>query len=173
MGNQSYFAARGVGVLLACALVSGAGAATGKELLAGTVPSDEGDLAFTLSGESRRNVVGGSIVLGERSFEIAKVSRHGLVGAHRFNTDGANQYAEFVVFSSSYTDQTAVGAPWVAAREAHRCDEPYNAFIAIYRIDGEDAVKALGPTPYPVLVEDVERSNGSRVYCFVGTPAEP
>ena len=71
----------------------------------------------------------GSIVLGDRRYEISQVSRHGLVGARWFATEGG-RYAEFLVFSSSYSDQTAVGTPWVAAREVSRCNEPYNAFVA-------------------------------------------
>ena len=41
------------------------------------------------------------------------------------------------------------GKPWLAAREAYGCDEPYNTYFAFYRVEGEAAVKSLGPIPYP------------------------
>ncbi len=43
--------------------------------------------------------------------------------------------------------------------------------MAIYRVDGEAAVKALGEAPYPKLVEDAELSTDSRVLCFMTTAA--
>ena len=46
------------------------------------------------------------------SMRSSKVSRLGLTGARRFvegDGDGAGRYAEFLVFSSSFSQQTAVG----------------------------------------------------------------
>ena len=74
------------------------------------------------------------------------------------------------MFSSSYSEQTAVGKPWLAAREAYGCDRPYNAYLGLYRVEGEAAVKALGPIPYPDLAEDVSRSRHSHVSCFMAHP---
>ena len=86
-------------------------------------------------------------------------------------SDGAREpYAEFLVLSSSFSEQTGVGKPWPAARGSFGCEEPYNTFLALYRVEGEAAVKALGPIPYPALVEDVSRSHDSRVFCFVARP---
>jgi hypothetical protein len=150
-------------------LLSSAPTAFPKELLVGTVRTgNDTELAFSISGRSRRDVVGGQLVLGETPYEISQTSLHSLVGARRFVSAGAGSFAEFVIFSSSYSDQTAVGRPWVAAREVWHCDEPYNSFVAVYRVEGEEAVKALGPIPYPKLADEVELSQRSRVYCFTG-----
>ena len=160
-------------LVIALALVPAANAVA-KELLRGATRATDGaPLEFTISGTSRKDVIGGAITLGEHSYEITKVSRHGLIGAHRFVADGNQKYAEFAVFSSSYTDLTGVGTPWVAALVAHGCDEPYNSFLALYRVDGQEQVEKLGPTPYPQLVEDATLSRNSRVYCFIGKPPTP
>ena len=166
-GRRSIRALAGGGLVLL------AGAVPGADLLRGTMPDGNGtEMEFGLEGEDREDVVGGRIVLGETGYEISRVSRLGLIGARRFvaGGDAREPYAEFLVLSSSFSDQTAVGAPWVAAREAHGCEEPYNTFVALYRVEGDAKVKALGPIPYPQLVEDASRSHDSRVFCFIARP---
>lgn len=151
-----------------------AGAAEAAELLVGTAPNGDGaTIEFRLEAENRRDVVGGRIFLGEVEYEISRVSRLGLLGARRFVTGGdagGKRFAEFLVVASSFSEQTAVGKPWVAARTAHGCDSPYNTFVGFYRVEGEAAVKALGPIPYPELAEDLSRSQHSYVACFVARP---
>ena len=167
---------RAAGVLAASAALVFASGAAAKDLLAGTMPEgDSSVVAFRLDAESREDIVGGRIVLGEVGYEVSKVSRLGLIGARRFvgsDGDALESYAEFLVFSSSFSGQTAVGKPWLAAREAYGCDKPYNSYLAIYRVEGEAAVKSLGPIPYPDLVEDDSRSRHSRVSCFMAHPPE-
>ena len=158
-------------IVLSAALLPAGGAAA--DLLVGTMPNPDGPvLAFRLEAENRRDVVGGRIVLGESAYEISRVSRLGLIGARRFvgGAAGQERHAEFLVFSSSFSEQTTVGKPWVAAREAYGCDEPYNTYLALYRVEGEAAVKALGPIPYPELAEELSRSQESRVFCFMARP---
>ena len=153
-----------------------AGEAASKELLSGTAPDGEGGtLAFRLDAESRREVVGGRIVLGHAEFTISRMSRLGLIGAHRMGgaeSSGGERHGEFLVFSSSFSEQSATGTPWVAARAAHGCDTPYNSFLALYRIEGEEALIALGPSPYGVLAEDLSRSQHSQVLCFTARPPD-
>ena len=152
--------------LFASTLVLLAGVAAAAELLVGTVPGGNGTaIEFGLEAEDREAVEGGRILLGETAYEISKVSQLGLIGARRFvrGGDAREPYAEFLVLSSSFGEQTAVGKPWVAASESHGCEEPYNTFLAVYRVEGEAAVKALGPTPYPELAENLSRSHDSRV----------
>lgn len=149
-------------------------AAISKELLAGTIPDGEGGtLAFRLDGESREKVVGGRLLLGDAEYVVARVSRLGLIGAHRLGgggDTGEERHVEYLVFSSSFSDQSASGRPWVAAESAHGCDEPYNSFVAMYRVEGEDALVALGPIPYGTLTEDISRTADSRVLCFMARP---
>ena len=159
--------------LVASALALVAGAATAAELLVGTMPDGHGSrIDFGLEAEDREAVVGGRILLGEIGYEISRVSRLGLIGARRFVSGGEARepYAEFLVLSSSFSEQTAVGKPWLAAREWHGCEAPYNTFLALYRVDGDAAVKALGPIPYPELAEDLSLSRQSRVFCFIARP---
>ena len=162
-------------VLLAFALAF-AGQALSKELLAGMVPDGEGGtFAFRLEGESREEVVGGRILLGKSEYAISRVSRLGLIGAHRLGESenaGGEHYVKFLVFSSSFSGQSATGSPWVAAQIAHGCQTPYNSFAALYRIEGEEALTALGPSPYGVLTEDLTQSQHSRVLCFMARPSE-
>ena len=147
-----------------------------KELLASTIPDGEGGtIAFRLDGESREKVVGGRILLGRAEYTIARVSRLGLIGAHRLGgggDTGEERHAEYLVLSSSFSDQSATGTPWVAAESAHGCDEPYNSFVAMYRVEGEEALVALGPIPYRILTEDISRTADSRVLCFMARPPE-
>ncbi len=159
--------------LLASTLVLLAGVAAAAELLVGTVPGGNGTaIEFGLEAEDREAVEGGRILLGETAYEISKVSQLGLIGARRFvrGADAREPSAELLVLSSSFGEQTAVGKPWVAASESHGCEEPYNTFLAVYRVEGEAAVKALGPTPYPELAENLSRSHDSRVFCFIARP---
>ena len=159
--------------LVASTLVLLAGVAAAAELLVGTMSGGNGTaIEFGLEAEDREAVEGGRILLGETAYEISRVSRLGLIGARRFVRDGdaREPYAEFLVLSSSFGEQTAVGKPWVAASESHGCEEPYNTFLAVYRVEGEAAVKALGPTPYPELAENLSRSHDSRVFCFIAGP---
>ena len=163
---------RGVRALVASALMLLAGVAA-AELLVGTMPDGSGvRIGFRLEAENRKDVIGGRVLLGETGYEISRTIRLGLIGARRFVGGGEAQepYAEFLVLSSSFSDQTAVGKPWVAAREAHGCEEPYNTFVAFYRVEGDSAVKALGPIPYPELAENLSRSDDSRVLCFIARP---
>ena len=159
--------------LFASTLVLLAGVAAAADLLVGTVPGSSGtSIGFGLEAEDRQTIEGGRILLGETAYEISKVSRLGLIGARRFVRGGDAQepYAEFLVLSSSFDEQTAVGKPWVAARGSQGCEEPYNTFLALYRVEGEAAVKALGPIPYPELTENLSRSHDSRVFCFIARP---
>ena len=157
--------------LAAGALAIVAGGVAAADLLVGTIPGGSGaEIGFRLEAEDRKAVVGGRIHLGETGYEISRVSRLGLIGARRFATGDGGPYAEFLVFSSSFSDQTAVGNPWLAARASHGCGEPYNTVLALYRVEGDAAVKALGPIPYPQLAEDVSLSQDSRVFCFVARP---
>ena len=160
--------------LVASTLALFAGVAVGAELLVGTMSGGNGTaIGFALEAEDREAVEGGRILLGETAYEISKISRLGLIGARRFvrGDDAREPYAEFLVLSSSFGEQTAVGKPWVAARESHECEEPYNTFLALYRVEGEAAVKALGPIPYPELTENLSRSHDSQVFCFTARPS--
>lgn len=144
-----------------------------KELLLGTVVLEsEQELAFRVSGEDRQNIVGGEIQLGDETFQIAKVSRHGLIGAYRWGVTEEEQprnYGEFVTFSSSFSEQTAEGRPWVAAQQYVNCESAYNSFLAVYRVYGRKALAALGDTPYPTLTDDAGAADESVVYCFMAT----
>ena len=147
-----------------------------KELLAGTMPDGEGgSIAFRLEAESREDVVGGRIYLGGAEYTIARMSRLGLIGAHRLGGGGDTgevRHAEYLVFSSSFSEQSATGTPWVAAESVHGCDEHYNSFVAKYRVEGEEALIALGPIPYGTLTEDISSTSDSRVHCFTARPPE-
>ena len=149
-----------------------AGTALAKELLNGVVEMDGEKLTFSLTGEDRENVVGGTIKLGERVFKITKVSRLGLIGAARVVIDESEQkhYGEFATFSSSFSEQTAKGKPWVASKRYVDCDRPYNSFLAIYMLVGKDALEALGSVPYSALNEDINAADESTVYCFTSHP---
>ena len=162
-----------VGALVASVASLLAGAAPAAELLVGTAPDgDDSAVEFRLEAENRKDLVGGRIFLGESEYEISRVSRLGLVGARRFVTGagGQGRHAEFLVFASSYSEQTAVGKPLLAARAVYGCDRPYNTYLGFYRVEGEKAVKSLGPIPYPDLVEDLSHSHHSHVSCFMAHP---
>lgn len=156
----------------AALLVVVATTVSAAELLNARISTEDGEpVAFRLAGESREEVIGGTIELGSRSFTITDVSMRGLIGASRAGRgdDGAT-FAEYAVFSSSFSEQTAVGQPWAAARRYLGCEVPYNSFLAVYHVDGDEAVAALGPRPYPRLMDDESLSGRSDVYCFVSKP---
>ena len=126
---------------------------------------------FELNAESRQEVVGGEIRLGDKSWLIQKVSVHNLIGASMVSPDKKAK-AEYAVFSSSFSDQTAVGQPWVAARHYQGCDKTYNSFLAVYSVADEDKSRKLGAIPYSLLTESVNNSDDSTVYCFISKPPE-
>ena len=160
--QRSFLAAAALAALLA------AGVAPAAELVVGEArAADAAPLAFRITGKSPEDVLGGAIHLGDARYVIQRVSRRGLIGGARVSEAAAGGFAEYAVFSSSFSDQTAVGQPWVAASAYHHCDRPYNSFLAVYRVDGADAAKRMGPAPYPDLVEDVSRSDRATVYCFM------
>lgn len=137
-----------------------------EELLTGEV-KDAG--RFTIDAESRQKPEGGTISLGDHSWVISRVSVHGLIGASG-EADKASNTLEHVVFSSSFSDMTATGTPWVAAKEVHGCDESYNAFLAIYTVQADASSDAK--YPFKALTDDVKNSKNSVVYCFyAGQPA--
>lgn len=148
-------------------------AADERVLLTGTALDKENEaIAFRIVAKSRKDPIGGRIHLAQSEYEIVRISRHGLIGARRFIDGGSAQarHAEFVVFSSSFNDQKASGNPWVAADDVYGCDEPYNAFIALYLIEGEENVKSIGATPFARLTEDSSLSAQSRILCFTALP---
>lgn len=155
---------------LAGLLITNAQAA---ELLQGEVALGDGTTTvFSLSGESRENVIDGEIRLGEQAFRITDTSRLGLVGAARSYTGDAGPVAEYAIFSSSFSEQTATGNPWVAADRRVDCDQPYNSFLVVYRMTDEGRIAALGSTPYPALAEGDVPTDSATVYCFSSRPPE-
>ena len=150
-----------------------------ETLLQGTVSTPAAkDMAFSLSANSRKDIIDGEIQLGNKRFRIAKESRLGLIGANRNDSDYADgknsqqNSAEFAIFSSSFSDQTAVGQPWVAALNYINCDQDYNSFLALYHIAGAAAVDSLKDIPYKQLTDDLANSTQSTVYCFVSRPPQ-
>lgn len=139
-----------------------------KDLLSGTISvAGETPMEFRLSGKSRKDVVGGEINVGKRRFAITNVSRRGLIGGRGLAaSDDVEGHREFVVFSSSFSEQTATGQPWLSALEYRNCDTSYNSFLALYHIR-DTAVATLGPTPYSKLTDDSKNSARSVVYCFM------
>ena len=152
--------------MLPALLMAVSTAAVADVVLTGVaIDGSQSEVDFSLSGESRDEVVGGEIKFGESRFEITHVSVHRLVGA-----EGSHgQSKEYAVFSSSYTAQTATGKPWVASDSYHQCDQGYNSFLAIYRVS-EDNAKKLGQPPFHTLTESTDHSDASVVYCFVSEP---
>ena len=137
-------------------------------LLAGSAAvDDETRLEFSLTGESRENVVGGSITLGEQAFEITNVSVHNLIGASGRQGD----IHQFAVFSSSFSRNTATGQPWIAGENYLQCDQPYNSFLAVYSV-GSDERKQLSALPFKELTENLDASSQSVVYCFISSPPD-
>ena len=141
--------------------------AENTQLLEGDIVTATGlNVPFELLGENRKNVVGGSIRLGEHTFIVKKMSVHSLLGALR--TEG--ETLEFAVFSSSYSEQTAMGEPWVVAKKKHGCDMPYNSFLSIYTISSAEKKSNVTAVPYAKLVESLSESDDSVLYCFIARP---
>lgn len=156
---------------LMTALLLTTAAASADELLRGEFVDLEGDThPFVVSGKDRRDIVGGTIRLGDAQYTIARQSRLGLIGAARFSKGGDREFGEYAVLSSSFSKATAVGQPWVAANRYVGCDEDYNTFVAIYRVYGVERVNALGSAPYGDFTDDVEASDESVVYCLYSEP---
>lgn len=120
-------------------------------------------LSFSLSGNSRTDVVGGTIELGDAMFEITHVSVHNLIGGKREH-EGKTEY---VIFSSSFSPVTASGEPWVASAKYIACDQQYNSFLAHYEVDSAGSLPEI---PFKQLAESLDESDDSIVYCFVSAP---
>jgi len=142
------------------------GPASANTLLTGSATLNDGaTVPFTLSGNSREDVIGGSIEFADSTFEITAVSEHNLVGAQRKLGDKV----ELVLFSSSYSRVTDTGKPWVQATEHHNCDEPYNSFLAIYELESA-LVAELPDPPYWQVGENPADASSASVYCFMSQP---
>ena len=162
----------GLVALLATSGVLVCGMVSAKDLLVGEVAMGDETTSFLLTGESRKDVIGGQIELGARAYTVAKVSIHGLIGGARYGrTDNNRDFGEFVVLSSSFSEQTAVGQPWVSASSYSDCDKDYNSFVALYRVYGKKQVEALGSSPYKSLTDDAKVADESEVYCFYSAKA--
>lgn len=143
------------------------------ELLHGEVTLADGTTAvFSVSGEDRRNIIDGEIQLGDQTFRITSTSRLGLIGALRDDVGDDGSVAEFAIFSSSFSPQTATGDPWIAADQRLNCDQPYNSFLAVYRITDPQQLAALDEAPYAELAEGDVAVQSAVVYCFFSRPPE-
>ena len=141
--------------------------------LAGVIPVRDSMIDFQVKAETTDKGMGGSIIFGDIEYEISKMSRLGLIGARRFVSDNEKEkYAEFLILSSSFSDQMAVGDPWPKTQEKYGCTKPYNTYVAFYRVEGEELVKSLGPIPYSSLLEDLSLSQHSWVSCSIIQPRE-
>lgn len=149
-----------------CMLMSASAAA--QKLLVAQVKSGE---YFELNANSKQDVIGGEIRFGDKSLSIQKLSIHSLIGASKL-VDVGGLVTEHAVFSSSFSHQTSVGQPWVAARRYKGCDEAYNSFLAVYSVTDVKKNKVLGPFPYALLTDSLDNSDDSTVYCFNSTPPE-
>ena len=128
------------------------------------------EVVFKLTAEARDRLIGGIISLDERHYRILGESRHGLIGASRLEDTKLaedNRVGEYLVFSSSYSEQTATGNPWVQSDRYVGCDAPYNSFLALYRVLGQARITALGSKPFGALTEVNERADDASVYCFM------
>ena len=74
------------------------------------------------------------------------------------------------MFSSSFSGQTATGQPWPDSRKYLYCDQPYNSFLAIYRVDGREAIEALRDFPFSDFTDRRDSTNDSVLYCFMSRP---
>lgn len=155
--------------LAACWLIAAADSLADNILLAGkAVDTSAGsELAFSLSGENRQDVIGGTIKLGDAEFTIDFLSAQNLVGATR-EADGKRHHA---LFSSSYSRVTYTGDPWFAAAEYRGCETPYNSYLAVYTLD-KQAASQLPDPPFPALAQKAELAEQSVVYCFVSAPLD-
>ncbi|MGI9334925.1 MAG: hypothetical protein ACR2RL_17405 [Gammaproteobacteria bacterium] len=146
------------------------------ELIEGSF-TDESDqrLEFSIEAQARDKLIGGAMTLGGRKYRIVGESRHGLVGASRLEGTKLaeeNRIGEYLVFSSSYSEQTATGNPWVRSNRYIGCDKPYNSFVARYRVLGQAKVDALGAQPFGDLTEGKHESDDASVYCFTSSRAD-
>jgi hypothetical protein len=165
---------RGLLSALFVALALSTAVAGAKELLRGEVKTADGrKLGFRVVAEDREEIVGGKLRLGDAEFVIAKESRLGMIGAARFSEKGEKEFGEYAVLSSSFSDMTAKGRPWVKARDYVGCDDDYNTFVAVYRVYGVDRVNALGSTPYNAFTNDLDAADESVVYCLYSAPPVP
>lgn len=156
------------GVLLIASLAMGAAQVYADVLLTGTVQNEKKEtVQFTLNGENRDDVIGGSLQLGDLQFTITNVSVHRLVGG----TSTESGSVRYAVFSSSYSKQTSTGQPWVASERYLQCNAAYNSFLAIYTVDEDKALKLPEP-PFFELTESTDNSEQSIVYCFVSAPVK-
>ncbi len=143
-----------------------------EDLLRGEFTNRDGQRQdFLVTGESPEEIVGGRIHLGRDQYVIAKQSRLGLIGAARFAKGGEQEFGEYAVLSSSFSEMTASGQPWVKAQQYVGCEKDYNTFVAIYRVYGVDRVNALGSSPYGNFTDDPEAADESIVYCLYSSPA--
>ncbi len=128
---------------------------------------------FELAAPSRTHPIGGTIRLGERNWTIRKVSVHHLIGASATASPQQRQGGfNHAVFSSSFSEQTAVGKPWVASLKYVRCDQAYNSFLAVYASETADKALSKGEFLYAQLTEDLASSSDSVVYCFYSKPPD-
>ena len=147
--------------------------ASAETLLAGKVLlANQQEVLFSLSGQSREDIINGEIQLGDAKYKIDKQSRLGLIGAQRTVPDLGEKANEYALFSSSFSTQTATGRPWVSAREYYHCNQPYNAFLALYQVKQSNRLEKLGPVPYPILAEGQGDPTQALVYCFMARPLD-
>lgn len=176
LSNDTSTRARCLRIILAAGLAGGfSQCASAANLVEGSLV-DESDqpVAFSITAEARDKLVGGAMTLGEREYRIVGESRYGLVGASRLEgTELAeeNRVGEYLVFSSSYSEQTATGDPWVRSDRYVGCDKPYNSFVARYRVLGQAKLDQLGPKPFGELIDGKLESDDASVYCFTSSRA--
>ncbi|MEM9385283.1 MAG: hypothetical protein AAGA68_09510 [Pseudomonadota bacterium] len=158
--------------LLTAGIALAAATASAEDLLRGEFTNRDGERQpFLVTGDSPEEIVGGHIHMGDDQYVIAKQSRLGLIGAARFQQGGDREYGEYAVLSSSFSEMTATGQPWVKAQNYVGCDKDYNTFVALYRVYGVDRVNALGSSPYGSFTDDPEAADESIVYCLYSRPA--
>ena len=149
--------------------------ALGADLILGSfVDERSAEVAFRIDADSREKIIGGLISLDDRRYRIVGESRHGLIGASRLEGTKLaeeNRVGEYLVFSSSFSEQTATGNPWVASNRYVGCETPYNSFVALYRVLGQVNITALGGKPFGSLTEGKVEALDASVYCFMSTRA--
>lgn len=149
--------------------------ALGVDLILGSLIDEQSrTVAFKLSGDSQAQLIGGFVSLNERRYRILGESRRGLIGASRLDGQELaeeNRVGEYLVFSSSYSEQTATGDPWVVSKRYVGCDTPYNSFVALYRVLGQATITRLGNKPFGDLTEGKTKAKDASVYCFMSKRA--
>lgn len=139
-----------------------------NKLLTGVASLEDGTkLEFSLEGNSREDVVGGSIIFGDSDYEIGSVSEHNLVGAKLDKGDRVF----FALFSSSYSRVTYTGKPWVHSQTQHGCSGQYNSFLAVYEVTRSE-LDNLPEPPHWKLAEEPGKTDRATVYCFMSQPAD-